>query len=468
MLNSRGPGPLAGPHMGESMRRLAAAIIALSALANPSAWTAAAATGTQRVIIKFKAATPPATREAVLGALKAKAVSEILSTDQQKRFVAVVAELPPGAPSEAAPAQPADLRVLAAQAGPSVMTIEPDRELKWIDSALPSFQANPLPAGGLRELGLAKFAPGAVGAAMAKPAARDEITWGLYRLHVPAAWDYTEGTGVRVAVIDTGILSSHPDLGGKVDGGYNAITDLECARAEDCAKDDNGHGTHVSGTIAARRDGRGVVGVAPKARLYAVKVLSADGSGSLSSVVKGIVWAANNGMHVANMSLGSPFPSEAMEEALAYARAMGVVVVAAAGNSGGAVGYPGAYDSVIAVSAADWNDKITDFSSRGEQVKFIAPGDGVVSTWLDDEYQNLRGTSMAAPHVTGLAALVVSQGYRGLDGPDGVLAQLVKAARPLDPSRARGTRSNEDGYGMVDAGRLVRSAPLGLASLSGR
>lgn len=441
------------------MRRLAAAIIALSALANPSAWTAAAAQDTQRVIILFKKATPSTQREATLTGLNAKPVTEILSTDKERRFVAVVADLPRGAAAPYAQGRSSDFQALAQQAGPSVITIEPDRELKWIESVQPSFQSTPLPGGGLRELGLQKFAP-----AKLPVAARDEITWGLYKVRAPAAWDFTEAAGVRVAVIDTGIYSNHPDLRGKVDGGFNVYS--ECER-EECWQDDNGHGTHVAGTIAAVRNGRGVVGVAPKARLYAVKVLTAEGSGTLSGVVKGIVWAANNGMHVANMSLGSPFPSEAMEEALGYARAMGLVVVAAAGNSGGSVGYPGAYDSVIAVSAADWNDKITSFSSRGEQVDFIAPGDGVVSTWLDDEYMNLRGTSMASPHVAGLAALVVSQGYRGLDGPDGVMAQLAKAARPLDASRARGTKNPEEGFGLIDAGRLTRSAPLGqMASLS--
>src|SRR5208283_2963149 len=112
----------------------------------------------------------------------------------------------------------------------------------------------------------------------------------------PAAWDFTQGAGVRVAVIDTGIDLSHKALQGKIDGGYNAITDSE---APGSYQDDNGHGTHVSGTIAANSPD--LMGVAPKARLYAVKVLDADGSGSLSDVIKGIVWATNNSMQVANM-----------------------------------------------------------------------------------------------------------------------------------------------------------------------
>jgi subtilisin family serine protease len=259
---------------------------------------------------------------------------------------------------------------------------------------------------------------------------------------------------VRVAVIDTGIDTRHPDLAGKVDGGYNAITDSE---APDSYIDDNGHGTHVSGTIAAIRGGK-VVGVAPKARLYAVKVLDADGSGNLSDVIKGIIWCANNGIQVANMSLGSPEPSDTMEQALRYAEARNVIVVAAAGNSGGAVGYPGAYPETIAVSASDWNDQIAYFSSRGPEVKFIAPGVNVVSTFMGGDYLSLSGTSMATPHVTGLAALAVSQGYRGLEGPDGVLAALKRAAKPLP-----GLDPVMQGFGMIDAGLLTRSSDMAAA-----
>jgi subtilisin len=130
---------------------------------------------------------------------------------------------------------------------------------------------------------------------------------------------------------------------------------------------------------------------------------------------------------------------------------MGVVVVAAAGNSGGSVGYPAAYPETIAVAASDSNDKIASFSSRGPEVKFIAPGVSIVSSAMDGGFANFNGTSMAAPHVTGLAALAVAQGWVGLEGPDGVFEQLKKAAKKLP-----GLTAEEQGNGMIDAGLLTR------------
>ena len=218
-------------------------------------------------------------------------------------------------------------------------------------------------------------------------------------------------------------------------------------------RSDHGHGTHVAGTIGASSDGAWRVSVAPKARLYGVKVLDSEGSGALSDVIKGIIWCANHDIQVANMSLGSPMPSDSMQRALKYAKARGVVVVAAAGNAGpkGGVGYPAAYPETIAVAASDWEDNVAKFSSRGPEVKFIAPGVAVVSTAMGGGYANFSGTSMATPHVTGLAALAVSQGYVGLDGPDGVLAQLKKAAKPIP-----GLQAAEQGFGMIDASKLTR------------
>jgi subtilisin family serine protease len=405
-------------------------LIALAILGNLSAQCAAG----QRVIITFKSGTGVERREAALQALGAKPVTEILSNDTQRQFVAVVAES-----SMALDALPKDA---------SIDKVEVDYKIRWIE-AMPAFTA---PSASLRDLGIDKFASKG---RFERAALRGRMPWGIMRVKAPSAWDFTEASGVRVAIIDTGIDSSHSDLQGKVDGGYNAITD--CERV-DCWQDDNGHGTHVSGTVAA--NGRGLVGVAPKARLYGVKVLDAEGSGSLSDVIKGIIWAANNGMQVANMSLGSPMPSDTMQRALRYAKARGVIVVAAAGNSGGSVGFPGAYPETIAVAASDWNDNIASFSSRGDEVKFIAPGVSIVSSAMGGDYASFSGTSMACPHVAGLAALAVSQGWRGLDGPDGVLSALRKAAVPL-----ASLTPQEQGFGMIDAGKLVRHDQVRMASL---
>jgi subtilisin len=433
------------------MRLISKLLLALLA-ASPvlAASLPAAPEGTHRWIVTFKATVKREGRDAALKALHVSAAAHIASDgDSDNEFSAAVVDLPPGQTlkekiGEAACDNPA----LCSAALGMISSIEADRRIKWIESTQVSFQATPFGAGvgGFNFPKPGQFVQNPL--AFSASSTRPEITWGINRVHAPAAWDVTQGAGVKVAVIDTGIDLNHPDLVGKVDGGYSAI--LKSERPEDY-QDDNGHGTHVSGTIAALKDGQGVVGVAPKARLYAVKVLDADGSGNLSDVVDGIVWSAKNGMQVANMSLGAPSDSEAMHRAVRFAKGSGLIIVAASGNSGGAVSYPGAYPETIAVAASDSDDHLASFSSRGPEVKFIAPGVDVVSDRLGGGLISYSGTSMATPHVTGLTALAISQGWTGLSGPDGVLAQLKKAARPLP-----GLKPEEQGYGMIDAGRLVR------------
>ncbi len=427
-----------------ALQLILAVLMAAPAVANP---LPAVPTGMKRWIVTFKPAVKAAGRDEALAALNVKAQAQIATNgNTDNEFSAAVVDLPAG--------QTLTKPAFAAQSNTplaGIASIEPDQRVKWIEQASVSFQSTPF-GSAAAALKFPDF-KAIQAAAAAHPsqasflADRPELTWGVMRVHAPAAWDVTEGAGVKVAVIDTGIDLTHPDLLGKVDGGYSAITKTE---SPEDYQDDNGHGTHVSGTIAALRDGKGVVGVAPKARLYAVKVLDADGSGNLSDVIDGIIWAAKNGMQVANMSLGAPVDSPAMHRAVQYATGMGMIIVAAAGNSGGSVGFPGAYPEVITVSASDSQDHIASFSSRGPQVKFIAPGVDVVSDKLGGGFVSYSGTSMATPHVTGLAALAVSQGWTGLGGPDGVLHQLQKAARPLP-----GLTADEQGAGMIDAGRLV-------------
>lgn len=424
-----------------SLKVVLAVLVAAPAMGNP---LPAGQAGTKRWIVTFKPSVKRDGRNQALAALNVTAAAHIATDgNTDNEYSAAVVDLP----SSMTLAKPQVTGLGASSALGDIVSIEADQRVKWIEQAQVSFQATPFGGGfeGLKFPKAAQFA--ANPARMIGIATRNEITWGINRVHAPAAWDTTEGAGVKVAIIDTGIDLSHPDLAGKVDGGYSAITKTE--KPEDY-QDDNGHGTHVSGTIAALRDGKGVVGVAPKARLYAVKVLDADGSGNLSDVIDGIVWAAKNGMQVANMSLGAPTDSDAMHRAVRFAKGMGVVVVAAAGNSGGSVGFPGAYAEVISVSASDSDDHIAAFSSRGPEVKFIAPGVDIVSDKLGGGQISYNGTSMASPHVAGLAALAVSQGWTGLSGPDGVLAQLKKAAKPLPD-----LKPEEQGFGMIDAGKLV-------------
>ncbi|MFA6029699.1 MAG: S8 family peptidase [Elusimicrobiota bacterium] len=273
----------------------------------------------------------------------------------------------------------------------------------------------------------------------APPAAGQKTPWGIERVRAAAAWPLTRGAGVKVAVIDTGIDPTHPDL--RVLGGYSSITH------DEKFADGHGHGTHVAGTIAALDDGKGVVGVAPEVALYGVQVLGADGSGSFATVIEGIQWAVEHKMDVANMSLGASEGTPALEEAVKAAAEAGLTIVAAAGNSGGEVGYPAVYPEVLAVSAIDSAGKLAYFSSRGPQVAFAAPGVSVESCYLGGAYETMDGTSMASPHVAGLAALAAAHGAHG---PKALRAALEAAASPLP-----GLSKEEQGAGLVDAGRLT-------------
>ncbi len=267
-----------------------------------------------------------------------------------------------------------------------------------------------------------------------------EQPWGVQRVKAAAAWPRSRGKGVKVAVIDTGVDRAHKDLAGVLVGGFNA---LDKNKPEDW-HDEEGHGTHVAGTIGARRDGQGVVGVAPEVSLYAVRVLDKNGDGTYDDVIAGIEWAVANGMQVANMSLGADEGSEPLHRAVQAAAAKGLVIVAASGNTGSAVNFPARYPETIAVGASDKNDKLAFFSSRGPEVDFIAPGMDVPSLRLGGgDPETMSGTSMAAPHVSGLAAIALSLGARD------VRLALGAASTPLP-----GLDGNAQGGGLADAGRL--------------
>jgi subtilisin family serine protease len=253
--------------------------------------------------------------------------------------------------------------------------------------------------------------------------AGQETPWGIARVQAPQAWASSRGAGVKLVVIDTGIERAHPDLAARLKGGWNAITKT------DDYNDDNGHGTHCAGTIAAIDDQQGVVGVAPDVDLYGVKVLDAGGSGTFDDVIAGMQWAVDNRMQIASMSLGASRGNPALEDAVKAMEAAGVTLIAAAGNSGGAVGFPGGYEGAIGVAASDVRDNLARFSSRGPEVDLIGPGVGVKSTYVGGTYASLSGTSMATPHVSGLAALY--QARNPSAGPAAVRAALVAASVKL-------------------------------------
>lgn len=407
------------------MKRWMAWLALAACLFTPAAHAQVTAAGTRnlkpRYLVAFKQGMAAADKTAVLEQMG------LTAADSVDELGALVAE---GQAGKFAPSAAARL-----QNDPSVAWVEEDKYWPNLLVDMPaSFAELPLPQ--LHEI-MAELPK------VERPDATDgEQPWGIRKVNAPAAWAKTQGQGVRVAVIDTGIDFKHPDLAANYAGGYNALD------SNKPPMDDNGHGTHVSGTIAAVKDGKGVVGVAPKARLYAVKVLDKDGGGSLVSIVKGLIWCGKNNIQVANMSLGAPIGTVFMHWAIMYATSKGVTVVAAAGNEGGALGYPGAYPEVIAVSAVDARGKIAEWSSRGKQVAFAAPGVDVLSDWPGGGLSTLSGTSMATPHVTGLAALAVSEGAAT---PAQVRSALTAAAEKLD-----GLSANEQGSGVINAGKLIR------------
>ena len=247
------------------------------------------------------------------------------------------------------------------------------------------------------------------------PAPVQGIPWGVGKIEAPFVWSsyLLRGAGVNVGIIDTGIDIDHPDLAANVKGGWNCIA--ETVNFDD----DNGHGSHVAGTVAGIDNTIGVIGVAPSANLYGIKVLNRSGRGTTSDIIEGMQWAIDHDLDVINMSLGTSSYVAAYEDATNKVLAAGVIMVCSAGNSGPAentVGYPAAFEGVIAVAATDSADVIASFSSRGPQVDVAAPGVSIFSTTKSGGYTTMSGTSMAAPHVTGTVALMLGSADPNGDG----------------------------------------------------
>ncbi|WP_053104181.1 S8 family serine peptidase [Bacillus sp. FJAT-27231] len=259
------------------------------------------------------------------------------------------------------------------------------------------------------------------------------------------------GKGVKVAVIDSGI-APHSDLA--IAGGTSTV-DYTSSWV-----DDNGHGTHVAGIIAARRNGSGIVGVAPDAKLYAVKTMNKDGEGTLQDILEGIDWSIANGMDIINMSLGTEADSRMMHDMIDKAYQKGIVVVGAAGNDGTADGtgntvdYPAKYDSVIAVAAIDNYLKRGSFSSTGNEVEVSAPGVKVLSTYTSGYYAYMSGTSQATPHITGLLALLKQQNPT-LSGSS-LRKELLKHITDLGAAG----RDPLYGYGLATYGEASPTTPV--------
>lgn len=282
-----------------------------------------------------------------------------------------------------------------------------------------------------------------LGAMSWKPAFKEEMPWGVARLNL-GDLPYT-GKGVKVAVLDTGIDTSHPDLRPVANAGISVIDGVRSSA------DDNGHGTHVAGTIGAQRNGYGVVGVAPGVQLYPVKVLDDKGSGKLSNLIAGMDWCVQNQIRIMNLSLSSSKENQTFRDAIIKARKAGITMVCAAGNSGPApntIGYPARYLETVSVAAMDENNAVADFSSRGREVALIAPGVNIMSTWPRRRFRSNSGTSMASPHVTGVVALM-------LEADPSLTPSDIKAVLQATAIRLKDASSDAQGAGFVNASAAV-------------
>jgi subtilisin family serine protease len=206
-----------------------------------------------------------------------------------------------------------------------------------------------------------------------------------------------------VAVIDTGISSEHPAIKGNYKGGANILSPYFGPQ------DYNGHGTHVAGIIAGRASELGIIGIAPRTFLYAIKAFNRKGSANLSDLLSAINWCIENKMQVVNMSFGMEKLSESLRQAIQIAHTKGIIMVAATGNQGftSRIDYPARYPETIAVTSISQAGIISSFSNMGKGVDIAAPGDKIPSAWLNKSKREMSGTSMAVPHVTGTVALLL-------------------------------------------------------------
>ncbi|MBW2964013.1 S8 family peptidase [Candidatus Woesearchaeota archaeon] len=312
---------------------------------------------------------------------------------------------------------------------PNVVRIEPDAEVTIMGkpdkcTPWPECNADPTPD--------------------PEPTPAQQLPWGVDRIDAELA--SVTGAGVDVCIIDTGVDQDHADLAANIKAGINYVP---TGKVIDLSKwnDDNGHGTHVAGTIAALNNDIGVVGVAPDANLLIVKALNRKGSGYMSDVAAGMDWCVAHGAKVISMSLGSATDVSYVHDAADAAYAAGALLVAAAGNEYPApVIYPAAYDSVIAVAATDNTDAHAYFSNAGPEVELAAPGVSILSTWNDGGYNTISGTSMATPHVAGVAALLYQA---NATIPNTAVRQMLDdSAEDLGDAG----RDNLFGFGLVSAG----------------
>jgi len=285
----------------------------------------------------------------------------------------------------------------------------------------------------------------------------ETIDWGIKLVGLPDFWKQTKGKGVKVAVLDTGIAHQHSDLRDAVD----AMED--CSGSKSGPSDQNGHGTHCAGTIAARMNSSGVIGAAPESRLYILKVLGDDGAGKTSYIADGIKKAIDWGVDIISMSLSCPAYPPELQEMIEAADAANIFIIGAAGNYGprlDTMGYPAKAKEVISVGAYDRRMKVTNFSSRSaskdDVLDILAPGDGIISTYPPNGFKRLSGTSMACPLVSGVVALMLAKhqiygGKTDLKTAEDLREHLRETAIDKGPQGW----DEEYGAGLIDPSKLL-------------
>ncbi|MCG8500127.1 MAG: S8 family peptidase [Firmicutes bacterium] len=287
---------------------------------------------------------------------------------------------------------------------------------------------------------------------------REVIDYGVKMVGGPLEWAETKGAGIKVGVIDTGVALNHPDLKTRVKD-YVNFTSSERKNV----LDDNGHGTHVAGIVAAERNNLGVVGVAPEADLYIAKAFDKEGYAEFDAIAKSIQWMMERDVDVINMSFSAQTADQGYQQIISQAYNQGITLVCAAGNRGdgesadaNTIGYPAKFDQTIAVTAVDMNKRRADFSSVGTEAEIAAAGKDVYSCYLDSKYATLSGTSMATPIITGAVALLQAKGvarYKRRLTPEEIRLLLHVYAEDL------GTvgRDRKYGFGLFSFGRINKS-----------
>ena len=279
------------------------------------------------------------------------------------------------------------------------------------------------------------------------PQTKQQVGWGVKRIGGEVYLNVKPRKRLRVAIMDTGIMTKHPDLKGNVASGIN-IT----GTGSDIL-DPNGHGTHVAGIIGALNNEIGIVGVMPEVDLYAVKVFDSRGDGSLSNIIRGLQWCINQGIKVVNMSFGSATDNDTFREVFKAAERAGIIMVAAAGNdqTKHQIQYPAVYTETVAVSSLNELNSLSNFSSYGPEIDLIAPGEQILSTWNNGSYKTLSGTSMAAPHVSGVILQVLNKW--GNMSPAQIKRHLKNTAQRLP------IKDEYQGAGLIDLAKALSINP---------